>query len=346
MVEVLKLYKVVCFGELMLRLSPEGYNRFVQARKFDVNYGGSEANVALSLANYGMHSYFVTKFPDNEIGQAAMNSLRQFGVDMSNCIMEGNRIGIYYMEKGASQRPSIVFYDRADSAIVNAKLDDFNWDAIFEDADWFHFSGITPALSENLAEICLLACQKAKEHDIIISCDLNYRSKLWSEDNANKTMTKLMKYVDVCIANEEDIEKVFSIKAKGSDVNKGKIDYNSYKEVAKNLLDKFNLQKVACTLRTSITASDNKFAAMLYDGKEFFQSKEYSVHIVDRVGGGDSFVAGLIYGLLNNRSVQESLEFATAAGCLKHTIEGDYNLVSLDEVENLVDGNSTGRVQR
>ena len=338
--------KVVLFGEIMLRLSPKGFNRFVQADKFNVHYGGSEANVAFSLANFGIDSSFVTKLPDNEIGQSAFNKLRQFGVDTSHIIKDGERLGIYYLEKGASQRPSKVIYDRANSAIAESNIDDFDWDEIFKDTEWFHFSGITPALSDNLAEICLMACKKAKELNITVSCDLNYRAKLWSEDKAQKVMSQIMDYVDICIANEEDIEKVFGIKAKNTDVNQGKLDYESYKIVADDLLNKFNLSKVACTLRTSLSASDNKWTAMLYDGNEFYQSNEYEIHIVDRVGGGDSFVAGLIYGFLNNLSDEESLEFATAASCLKHSIEGDFNLVSVDEVKNLASGNSSGRVQR
>ena len=330
----------------MLRLSPEGFNRFVQADKFDVNYGGSEANVAFSLANYGVNSIFVTKLPDNDIGQSAYNKLRQFGVNTSKIIKGGERLGIYYMEKGASQRPSKVIYDRFNSAISQSNIDDFNWDEIFKDVNWFHFSGITPALSDNLAEICLIACKKAKQLNITVSCDLNYRAKLWSEDKANAIMSELMKYVDVCIANEEDIEKVFRIKAENTDVNQGQLDYNSYKIVAKEVLNKFNLSKIACTLRTSISASDNKWTAILYDGKEFYQSEEYEIHIVDRVGGGDSFVAGLIYGFLSDFSNQDSLEFATAASCLKHSIEGDFNLVSVDEVRSLASGNASGRVQR
>ena len=330
----------------MLRLSPEGFNRFVQADKFDVNYGGSEANVAFSLANYGVNSIFVTKLPDNDIGQSAYNKLRQFGVNTSKIIKGGERLGIYYMEKGASQRPSKVIYDRFNSAISQSNIDDFNWDEIFKDVNWFHFSGITPALSDNLAEICLIACKKAKQLNITVSCDLNYRAKLWSEDKANAIMSELMKYVDVCIANEEDIEKVFRIKAENTDVNQGQLDYNSYKIVAKEVLNKFNLSKIACTLRTSISASDNKWTAILYDGKEFYQSEEYEIHIVDRVGGGDSFVAGLIYGFLSDFSNQDSLEFATAASCLKHSIEGDFNVVSVDEVRSLASGNASGRVQR
>lgn len=338
--------KVVLFGEIMLRLSPEGFNRFVQADKFDVNYGGSEANVAFSLANFGIDPTFVTKLPDNEIGQSAFNKLRQYGVDTSKIIKEGERLGIYYLEKGASQRPSKVIYDRSNSAIANSNIDDYNWDEIFKDMEWFHFSGITPALSDNLAEICLIACKKAKELNITVSCDLNYRAKLWSKDKAQKVMSKIMKYVDVCIANEEDIEKVFGIQAENTDVDKGQLDYDSYKLVANEVLNKFNLSKIACTLRTSLSASDNKWTSLLYDGNNFYQAEEYDIHIVDRVGCGDSFVAGLIYGFLNDFSDENALEFATAASCLKHSIEGDFNLVTVDEVKSLASGNSSGRVQR
>lgn len=337
---------VVLFGEIMLRLSPEGYNRFVQADKFDIHYGGSEANVAISLSNYDINSVFVSKLPSNEIGQAALNELRRFGVNTSEIVMGGNRLGIYYSEKGASQRPSKVIYDRKYSSISEAEINDFDWDKIFKDAEWFHFSGITPALSDNLAKICLIACEKAKENNIKVSCDLNYRSKLWSTTQANKVMSKLIKYVDVCIGNEEDIENVFGIKAENTDVTKGILNYNSYKTVAKEVHDKFGCSIVACTLRTSISASDNKWTSMLYDGTDFYQSKEYDVHIVDRVGGGDSFVAGLIYGFITKLSVEETIEFATAASCLKHSIEGDFNMVTTKEVISLAKGNSSGRVQR
>lgn len=330
----------------MLRLSPEGFNRFVQADKFDVHYGGSEANVAVSLANFGIDSFFVTKLPDNEIGQSAFNKLRQYGVDTSNIIRDGERLGIYYLEKGASQRPSKVIYDRFDSAIAQSGIDDFNWDEIFKNTKWFHFSGITPALSDNLADICLMACKKANELGITVSCDLNYRAKLWAEKKAQKVMSEIMPYVDVCIANEEDIEKVFGIKAGNSDVDKGQLDYDSYRLVADELLNKFNLSKIACTLRTSISASNNIWTAILYDGKEFHQAREYDIHIVDRVGGGDSFVAGLIYGFLNDLRDKDCLEFATAASCLKHSIEGDFNLATVEEVKNLASGNASGRVQR
>lgn len=338
--------KVVTFGEIMLRLSPERYNRFLQANKFDVNYGGSESNVAVSLANYGIDVEFVSKLPNNELGQSAINFLRQFNVGISNIIKDGERIGIYYIEKGASQRPSKVIYDRKNSAISNADINDFDWNEIFDSATWFHISGITPALSKSLAKITINACKKAKELGLTVSCDLNYRSKLWSQKEARKIMTEIIQYVDVCIANEEDIEKVFGIHAENSDVTKGILNYKSYETVAKQVHEKFGCKYVACTLRSSISASENKWSSLIYDGKEILQSKEYLIHIVDRVGGGDSFSAGLIYGFINNKSLKDTLEFATAASCIKHSIEGDCNLSTIEEVENLVNGNSSGRVQR
>ena len=338
--------RIITFGELMLRLAPEGYLRFVQADRLEATYGGGEANVAVSLANYGMDSAFVTKLPKNEIAQAAVNSLRQFGVDTTAITRGGERIGIYYLEKGASQRPSKVIYDRAGSAISKAEKGDFDWDRIFEGADWFHFTGITPALGENVAEICLEACKKAKERGITISCDLNYRGKLWTREQAGKTMNELCKYVDVCIANEEDAQDVFGIHADQTDITAGQVSYEGYHEVARKLVERFGFKKVALTLRTSISASDNKWAALLYDGIDFYQSKEYMIHIVDRVGGGDSFGGGLIYAILNDYSGQETIEFAVAASCLKHSIEGDYNMITVDEVKKLADGDASGRVQR
>ena len=285
--------KVITFGEIMLRLSPEGYGRFVQANKFDITYGGSEANVALSLANYGIPTEFISKIPNNEIGQSAINLLRQYGVGIENIIRDGKRLGIYYLEKGASQRPSKVIYDRTNSSITDTNINDFDWDKIFRSADWFHISGITPALSESLAQVSIYACKKAKELGLKVSCDLNYRSKLWSTEEANKIMSEIIKYVDVCIANEEDIEKVFGIKAENTDINKGKINYESYENVAKQMHEKYGCKYVACTLRTSLSASENKWKSLIFDGEKIIQSKEYLIHIVDRVGGGDSFSAGL-----------------------------------------------------
>ncbi len=338
--------RIITFGELMLRLAPEGYLRFVQSESFGATFGGGEANVGISLANFGMDSAFVTKLPKHEIGQMAVNSLRKFGVDTSLIIRGGDRVGIYYLEKGASQRPSKVIYDRAYSAISEASKDDFDWDKIFENAGWFHFTGITPALSDNLSEICLEACKKAKEKGIIVSCDLNYRNKLWSKEKAGEVMGRLCKYVDVCISNEEDANDVFKIKAENTDVKAGEINSEGYKYVAKELKERFGFSYVAITLRESISASDNRWGAMLYDGNDFFFSRKYDVHIVDRVGGGDSFGAGLIYSLAHNLSSEEAIEFAAAASCLKHSIEGDYNFVTVDEVRKLALGDASGRVQR
>lgn len=337
---------VVCFGEIMLRLAPEGYLRFGQEHKFEATYGGGEANVSVSLANYGVDASFVSKIPNNPIGQCAINELRKYGVNTQNIVRGGERLGIYFLEKGASQRPSKVVYDRKYSAISEAEPEDFDWNKIFEGATWFHFTGITPALSEKSAKITLDACKVAKEKGITISCDLNYRKNLWSTDEANKVMSEITKYVDVCIANEEDAEKVFGIKADSTDVNAGKLNKEGYKEVAKKLSDTFGCKKVAITLRESISASDNNWAAMLYDGKEYCFSKTYPVHIVDRVGGGDSFGGGLIYALMNNYSTQNAIEFAVAASCLKHSIEGDFNLVDVKEIEALAKGDGSGRVQR
>ena len=338
--------KVITFGELMLRLAPEGYLRFVQADAFEATFGGGEANVSISLANFGTDTSFVTRLPSHEIGQMAVNSLRKYGVDTSLIVRGGNRVGIYYLEKGASQRASKVIYDRAGSAIAEARRSDFDWDKIFEGAGWFHFTGITPALSEELAEICLEACKKAKEKGIIVSCDLNYRNKLWSKEKAGEVMDKLCRYVDVCISNEEDANDVFKIKAPDTDVTAGEINSEGYKYVAEELKKRFGFSYVAITLRESISASDNRWGAMLYDGNGFYFSKKYNVHIVDRVGGGDSFGAGLIYSLTNNKGPQETIEFAVAASCLKHSIEGDYNFVSTDEVNKLAKGDASGRVQR
>lgn len=338
--------KVVTFGELMLRLAPNGYYRFFQDDQLQATFGGGEANVAVSLANYGMDASFVTKLPTHAIGQAAVNSLRKYGVDTSKIVRGGDRIGIYFLEKGASQRGSVCIYDRAHSAIQEAAPSDFDWDAIFEGADWFHFTGITPALGENLVEICREACKAAKAHGVKISCDLNYRGKLWTRDQARAAMTDLCQYVDVCISNEEDAKDVFGIEAENTDIYGGKLNKEGYKSVAKQLADKFGFEKVAITLRTSISASDNDWAAMLYDGENYCFSKEYHLHIIDRVGGGDSFGGGLIYALLSGKNTQDAVEFAVAASALKHSIEGDYNLVTVSEVEKLAGGDGSGRVQR
>ena len=338
--------KVVTFGEVMLRLAPENYLRFVQSEKYEATFGGAEANVAVSLANYGVDAAFVTKLPAHEIGQAAVNSLRKFGVDTTKIVRGGDRVGIYYCEKGASQRPSKVIYDRAYSSIATARKEDFDWDKIFDGVEWFHFTGITPALSDETAEITLEACKKAKEKGITISCDLNFRKKLWSKEKAGKVMGEVCKYVDYCIANEEDAKDVFGIEADNTDINTGKLDRNGYISVAKKLTERFNFKGVAITLRESLSANDNNWSAMLYTNGEAVFSKKYAMHIVDRVGGGDSFGGGLIYSLLNGYDAQKAIEFAVAASCLKHSIEGDYNMVSISEVEALAKGNASGRVQR
>ncbi|HHW49190.1 MAG TPA: sugar kinase [Clostridiaceae bacterium] len=338
--------KVVGFGEIMLRLSPPGYLRFVQANSFDVVYGGGEANVCISLANFGIDTAYVTKVPDNPIGQAAVNELRRYGVDTGFIAKGGERLGIYFLEKGASQRPSKVIYDRKYSSISQAKSEDFDWNRILEGAEWFHFTGITPALGDNLAGITLEACKVAKEKGLTVSCDLNYRKNLWPSEKAGQVMGGLMQYVDVCIANEEDADKVFGIKADDTDISSGKLSNEGYKKVADELYTRFGFKKVAITLRGSISASDNNWAAMLYDGNEFYFSKNYRIHIVDRVGGGDSFAGGLIYGLISGYHPRESLEFAVAASCLKHSIEGDFNHVSVSEVRNLMEGGGSGRVVR
>ena len=338
--------RVVTFGEVMLRLAPEGYLRFLQVDSFGATFGGGEANVAVSLANFGLSAAFVTKLPSHEIGQMAVNSLRKYGVDTSEIVRGGDRVGIYYLEKGASQRPSKVIYDRAGSSIAKADKSDFDWDKIFSGADWFHFTGITPALGDNVAEICLAAVKAAKQHGLTVSCDLNYRKKLWSREKAGKVMSELMPYVDVCIANEEDAADVFGIIAADTDVTEGKVNREGYKEVAKQLKERFNFSYVAITLRSSISANDNDWAAMLYDGDSYYFSRSYRMHIVDRVGGGDSFGAGLIYAMLNGVCSEAAIEFAVAASCLKHSVEGDYNMMTVQEVLNLANGDSSGRVQR
>ncbi len=338
--------RIVTFGEIMLRLAPENYLRFVQADRLEATFGGAEANVAVSLANFGEDVAFVSKLPTHEIGQSAINSLRKFGVDTSFVARGGERVGIYYCEKGASQRPSKVIYDRAGSAIATATGDDFDWDKIFDGAKWFHFTGITPALSDTLAGIVLQAVKSAKKKGITVSCDLNFRKKLWSKEKAKEVMSEICKYVDVCIANEEDAKDVFGIEAENTDIESGKLNEQGYVSVAKQLVDKFGFKAVAITLRESISANDNYWSGMLYtDGKAVF-SRKYAMHIVDRVGGGDSFGAGLIHSLLAGKNATDAIEFAVAASCLKHSIEGDYNMESKEEVEALANGNASGRVQR
>lgn len=338
--------KIVCFGELMLRLNPEGYLRFEQADKFMATFGGGEANVAVSLANFGMDASFCSKLPTHAIGNMAVRALRAEGVATADIVRGGERVGIYYIEKGASQRPSKVIYDRKYSAIGMASREDFDWDKILTDTVWFHFTGITPALGDNVAEICLDAVKACREKGIKVSCDLNFRKNLWTSEKAGKVMGELMQYVNVCIANEEDADKVFGIKPDHNDVDSGKLNREGYIDVAKKLSERFGCEKVAITLRESISANDNNWAAMLYDGEKAYFSKKYAVHIVDRVGGGDSFGAGLIYSLLSGYDMQDTIEFAVAASCLKHSIEYDFNRVSVDEVKALVKCGGSGRVQR
>lgn len=338
--------RVVTFGELMLRLAPENYLRFVQSDRLEATFGGAEANVAVSLANFGAEACFVTKLPEHEIGQSAVNSLRKFGVDTSKIVRGGDRIGIYYCEKGASQRPSKVIYDRKYSSIATASEDDFDWDDIFAGADWFHFTGITPALSDDMARITLEAVKAAKDNGLTVSCDLNFRKKLWTREKACAVMSDVLKHVDVCIANEEDAKDVFGIEAENTDIDSGKLNEEGYISVAKQLTERFGFKAVAITLRESLSASDNNWSGMLYVANRPFFAKKYHMHIVDRVGGGDSFGAGLIYALLSDFGAQDAIEFAVAASCLKHSIEGDYNMVSKDEVLALARGNASGRVQR
>lgn len=338
--------KIVTLGEIMLRLSTQGNTRFVQSDSFDVVYGGGEANVAVSCANYGHDAFFVTKLPKHEIGQCALNALRKYGVKTDFIARGGDRLGIYYLETGASMRPSKVIYDRAHSAIAEAVPSDFDFDAVMENTDWFHWSGITPAISDKAAELTKLACQAAKRHGVTVSVDLNFRKKLWTKEKAQSVMKPLMQYVDVCIGNEEDAELCLGFKP-DSDVEKGMTDASGYKTIFKGMMKEFNFKYVVSTLRESFSASHNGWKAMIYDGNEFYESKRYDIQpIVDRVGGGDSFSAGIIHGLLTKPTQSEALEFAVAASALKHTINGDFNLVSVEEVESLVGGDASGRVQR
>ncbi len=341
--------RVVTFGEIMLRLSTPGHKRFVQSTAFNVTYGGGEANVAVSLANYGLNSVFVSKLPKHEIGQSALNYLRNYGVDVSYIVRGGDRLGIYFLESGASQRASKVIYDRAYSALTNIHEDEINWDVVFNKTDWFHWTGITPALGKNVKEILFKACKSAKRKGIRISCDLNFRKKLWSEKDAQATMKPLMKYVDVCIANEEDAQKSLGISAGDVDLENGRLSQDIYIDIAHSLKSKYQFDTVAITLRESYSASKNGWSAILLDDldcRKVFHSKRYDIQIVDRVGGGDAFAGGLIYGMLNLNNTKDALEFAVAASCLKQTIPGDFNLVSVAEIHKLVQGSGSGRVER
>lgn len=338
--------KVVTLGEIMLRLSTPGYERFVQADRFDVTYGGGEANVAVALCNYGLNGTFVTKVPENALGQSAINHIRRYGVDTRFIARGGKRLGIYFLETGASMRASQVIYDRADASIAEAELSDFDFDKIFEGAVWFHTTGITPALSDKAATLAEAALKAAKQKGITTSIDLNYRKKLWSKEKAREVMTKLCEYVDVCIGNEEDAETTLGFKSKNTDVTKGQLNLDGYKDVFRQMKEKFNFKYIASTLRESHSASDNGWSALSYDGDNFYHSRQYGVRIVDRVGSGDSFASGFIYGLITGMNMQDATEFGVAASALKHTIPGDLNHATLPDVMNLMKGDASGRVQR
>jgi len=341
--------KVITMGEIMLRLSTPNNERFIQADEFDVNYGGGEANVAVSLANYGYDTEYVTAVPANPIGECAVAALRKYGVGTKYISRSGERLGIYYLETGSAMRASNVVYDRAHSSIATAKPEEFDFDEIFKDVDWFHFTGITPAISDSAAELTKLACQAAKKAGVTVSCDLNFRKKLWTSEKAKTVMTDLMQYVDVCIGNEEDAEKVLGFKAKATDVTKGELNLAGYEDVFNQMADTFGFKYIISSLRQSYSASNNGWSACVMNGetREFYHSKTYSVTpIVDRVGGGDSFAAGCICGFLDELDMKAALEFGVAASALKHTIPGDFNLVTREEVVNLAGGDGSGRVQR
>lgn len=340
--------KVLSFGEILLRLAAPGYTRLFQKDNLEATFCGSEANVAVSLSLLGLQSVFLTKLPNNDVARAALNSLRYFGVDISKVVYGDGRLGLYYLEKGAAQRPSKVIYDREYSAIALAQPKDFDWDAVFDGVDWFHWTGIDPALSKNMAEICMDACRVAKRKGITVSCDLNYRQKLWSCEAARATMVPLIPYVDVCIGNEEDAVKVLGISLSNSSVESGKLDQREYHLIAKNICQSYGCKYVAFTLRESHNASVNGWSGMLYSSAKdsSYHSLKYDIQVIDRVGSGDSFAAGLIYSLLTGKEEQDAVDFAAAASCLKHTIEGDYNRVLISDIENLIKNGGNGRVSR
>lgn len=338
--------KVVTLGEIMMRLSTPGHLRFVQADQFDVTYGGGEANVAVALTNYGLQGTFVSKVPGNALGQAAVNHLRRYGVDTQFMARGGKRLGIYFLETGASMRASQVIYDRADAAIADVEIDEFDFDKIFEGAAWFHTTGITPALSDKAARLTEAALKAARAKGITTSIDLNYRKKLWSKDKARQVMSALCEYVDVCIGNEEDAETTLGFKSRGTDVTKGSLNLEGYQDVFKQMREKFGFKYIASTLRESYSASDNGWSALTYDGHEFYHSRKYEVRIVDRVGSGDSFASGFIYGLVTGLSMADATEFGVAASAIKHTIPGDLNHATLSDVQTLMKGDASGRVQR
>src|SRR5882672_2357327 len=338
--------KVVTLGEIMLRLSTPDFKRFVQADTFDITYGGGEANVAAALCNYGLNGTFVTKVPNHAIGQSAINHLRRYGVDTQFVARGGQRLGIYFLETGAAMRASKVIYDRAGASIADVDIKEFDFDKILDGASWFHTTGITPALSDKAAVLTEAALKAARAKGITTSIDLNYRKKLWSKEKAREVMTKLCQFVDVCIGNEEDADTTLGFKAKDTDVTKGELNLDGYKDIFKQMKDKFNFKYIASTLRESHSASDNGWSALVYDGKDFYHTKQYNVRIVDRVGSGDSFASGFIYGLVTGMSMKDAAEFGVAASALKHTIPGDLNHATLNEVKELMKGDASGRVQR
>ena len=341
--------KVVTFGEVMMRLTPPGFLRFVQTKSFDAIYAGAELNVAIALANLGTPADFVTRLPENDLGDACINYIRQFGVGVDKIIRGGDRLGIYFLETGAVQRGNKVIYDRANSALATMKPDMVDWAEVFSDARWFHWTGITPAVSERAAETCLDAVKAAEEAGLTVSCDLNYRSKLWKWGKTpEEVMSELVKHIDVAICNEVDAERVFGIKAPGVDITKGEVEAESYRFVAEKLMERFpNLQSVAITLRGSISASHNTWSGVLHNGKTLYKAPVYDItHIVDRVGAGDAFAGGLIYGLVRGENPQKALDFAVALSCLKHTIYGDSSVVRLEEAEKLMKGAVSGRISR
>lgn len=340
--------KVVSFGEIMLRLSPDGYYKLFQKPELNTSFCGAEANVAVALSNFGDEAEFVTALPDNDIGRAACRELMRYGVKTDNIVYTGDRLGIFFAEKGASQRPSKVIYDRKNSAIASADPSPFNWEKIFDGADWFHITGITPALSDSLAKISVDAVTAAKKAGLTVSCDINYRSKLWSAQKARPVMTEIMKYVDVCIGNEEDAEIVFGIKAGATDVTKGQLDTDGYKKSLQTVAETFGCKIVAYSQRKSYSASDNGWSGIIYDDekKQVYTSAQYDIRITDRIGGGDAFASGLIYALHNNISPANAIETAAAAGCLDQTLEGDFCLFGINDVLDLAGGNSSGRVKR
>ncbi len=340
--------KVVSFGEIMLRLSPDGYYKLFQKPELNTSFCGAEANVAVALSNFGDEAEFVTALPDNDIGRAACRELMRYGVKTDNIVYTGDRLGIFFAEKGASQRPSKVIYDRKNSAIALADSSSFDWEKIFDGADWFHITGITPALSDSLAKISVDAVKAAKKAGLTVSCDINYRSKLWSAQKSRPVMTEIMKYVDVCIGNEEDAEIVFGIKAGTTDVTKGQLDTDGYKKSLQTVAETFGCKIVAYSQRKSYSASDNGWSGIIYDDekKQVYTSAQYDIRITDRIGGGDAFASGLIYSLHNNISPENAIETAAAAGCLDQTLEGDFCLFGINDVIDLAGGNSSGRVKR